>query len=271
MISNAPVAQSADGLYLPLEQYLVKASESHVINFAHAILTKKCMTRFGFAYAIPSSTSALTQDSDSANMPRRYGITDAQVAATWGYELPPTPSAQTTTANEVLSFSDAEYEVLWGHTKTSNTATISALPDGTAIPQGGCIGEANRAFAGRGSLSASNLAQQLDMQSFFQSQNDPTVVAVIGAWSRCMAGKGYSFNTPFDAMSAFAGSSTPSAAEIRQALADIACKKQTGLLTTWDSVESRIQDTLITKNQLTLDDGLKAEQELVKYAESVIS
>lgn len=271
MISNAPVVQSAAGLSLPLEQYLVKTSESHVINFAHAVLTKKCMARFGFAYAIPSATSTLEQDSDSANMSRRYGLSDAQAAATLGYEVPPAPAAQQTTVNEVLSFSDAEYEVLWGHTKAANTAAVSALPDGTTIPKGGCVGEAARAFVGHGSLDGSTLAQQLDTQSFFQSQNDPQVVAVIGAWSRCMAGKGYSFKTPFDAMAAFAGSSAPSSAEIQQALTDISCKKQTSLLTKWDSVESKIQDALIAKNQLALTNGLKAEQELVKYAESVIS
>jgi hypothetical protein len=228
------------------------------------------MARFGFTYAIPSTTSAMQYDSDATNMSRRYGISDEQIASRWGYEVPGANAVLNQT-NDAQSLSDAEYEVLYGHAKTSNTAAVPSLPNGEAIPTGGCKGEANALFLQHTPAAAADIAGQLDTQSFYESQSSGQVVAAVAAWSMCMAADGYHFKTPFDATTAYAGSTSPSPQEIKTALTDIGCKNKTHLVNTWDSVESAIQNQLIERNQLALNNELQTETQAVKYAESLIS
>lgn len=272
MVTGAPPLETADGLSLPLEQYLPKISELHVIDLASASLIKKCMARYGFGYSSPTRPPAVRDDGDPANMSRRYGISDAQTAAKWGYAQP-TEYGRSAPTDQLASMSDAEYDVLWGHTKKSNDAAVATLPDGEAIPTGGCTREANRTLTSHGSMAGDDLAQRLDTQSFAESQSDPRVQQVISLWAGCMSGDGYSFKTPFDPMKKYAltAGASPGAAEIATALADISCKKKVGLLTTCDSVESAIQREMIATNAAALSDGVLKKSALLHYAASVIS
>jgi hypothetical protein len=269
--SSAPPLETADGLSLPIEQYLVRTSASHVINLADLMLVRNCMAKYGFSYAVPTTTSVMQTDTDGANMSRRYGITDASVAAQWGYEEPPTQNSSADDVNQVTSLSDAEYIMLWGHSKASNTATVSTLANGTAVPAGGCMGVARSQLSKHDNLASSDPAEQIDDESFANSQSDPRVADVFSAWSRCMAASGYNLKTPLDAMATYAGAASPSHAEISQALTDISCKNKTKLIQTWVGVETSIQDQLIAQNQTALTQDTDAENQLIKYAESIIA
>jgi hypothetical protein len=173
--------------------------------------------------------------------------------------------------NQVTSLSDAEYDVLWGHSKQSNSAIVSTTTNGTAIPKGGCTGQAGRDFSGGEALDMQQqLVTRLDDQGFHDSESDPQVSAVERAWSQCMKRGGYSFATPFDAMASCASASAPSAAEISQAKADVACKQQTKLIAAWVAVETRIENQLIASNRQTLALGLQSKQQLLKKAVTVL-
>jgi hypothetical protein len=262
---------TADGLQLPVHAYLMTESQMSELDAAQSILVTKCMKGFGFDYVPPTATSYSGTDFDATNMSRRYGISDAAVAARYGYHLPPSPAEPTAGTNDVTSLSDAEYEVLWGHTKVSNEDLVDRTAGGTAIPEHGCVGESEQEIsAGVTADTQAQLPGQINTDSFSQSQQSPQVGAAIGAWSRCMAASGYEVATPLDAMAGFTGPLPASAAELDEAETDLACKSTTRLIQIWVSVETRIQNRLINQNQSALASILRADQALLENAAQIL-
>lgn len=142
--------ESADGLHLPIEQYLATGSETNEIQAAQQLLTIRCMSTFGFTFSYPPQTPVTGQDPDAANMSRRYGITDARAVAEYGYQPPPRPTPPVD--DLVSSISEAEYDVLFGRTEaasgdsSTNSASgiVTTTPGGARIPAGGCTEQAGR-------------------------------------------------------------------------------------------------------------------------------
>lgn len=247
--------QGADGMHLPIEQYFVTASQLYELNAADQLLVSRCMASYGFQFTYPAQPPVTGVDTDPANMARRYGVSDPQIVAQYGYHIAPAPVPPS--INMVTSISEAEYDVFWGHTKASNTSTVTTTAGGTAIPAGGCTGKARQEMTPAGIIPENGpIAEQIDDQSFATSQTDPQVVAATSKWSACMARSGYTVATPLDAMAKFTGPLPASAAEITEAKTDLACKTQTKLISIWVGVETKIQDQLIAKNQLALTQSL---------------
>lgn len=266
--SLAPDA--ADGLGLPVQPYLLTASETDELQEAQGILITRCMKGFAFDYVPAYASDNGTADFDATNMSRRYGISDAAAAAEYGYHLPAGATDTTSTTNP-LDLSDAEYDVLWGHTKASNSAAVTTSADGDSIPTGGCMGESQRE-AQRLAPSApqAQLPEQVELDSFSQSQSDSRVIAVISAWSTCMAASGYEVASPLAAMGEFTGPLPASTAEITQAETDLACKAKTHLIQTWDAVETQLENTMISANQQAFAQILQADRTALKAAAQLL-
>ena len=262
---------TADGLRLPVHAYLMTDSQMSELDAAQSVLITKCMKGFGFDYVRPAAISYSGTDLDPTNMARRYGISDAAVAARYGYHLPPSTPEPTTGTNDVTSLSDAEYEVLWGHSKVSNEDLVGRTAGGTAIPEHGCVGESEQEIAaGVTADTQAQLPGQINTDSFSQSQQSPQVEAAIAAWSRCMAASGYQVATPLGAMARFTGPLPASGAELDEAKTDLACKGTTHLIQTWVSVETRIQNRLISQNQSALASTLRADRALLEHAAQIL-
>jgi hypothetical protein len=235
------------GMALPLEAYMESYPEQSAIVRAQLKLVKGCMAKFGFDYAPPAPTTPLSND--DANMNRRYGLSDLDEAAQYGYHLPNYAEPQAIPPQP----SSAEELVLIGHSVTDRSATPApASYHGIPVPANGCIGSSS---ARLGAPLNTALPDQLDSESLSKSQAEPVVQTALHAWSGCMKSKGYTVDTPFNAASLAPSSngSSPTSQEIQVAEADVACKQQTGLIRTWFTAETAVQDHQVEQNQLALD------------------
>ncbi|MFB6848444.1 hypothetical protein ACFCXS_26850 [Streptomyces sp. NPDC056373] len=261
-----PRSGLAKGLVLPLEAYMEPYADTVAVQEAVDRLTTRCMKRYGYTYSAPARGMTPPPSSDDSNMPRRYGITDRDLAARYGYFLgdsgrtpPPAPR-----------LTPAETAVLTGRLAVAPGAKRApARIDGRRIPEDGCLGESIRRIGPRIDESP---AGSLDYESLRRSQSDPRVLAVVGAWSRCMKAKGYDVDSPLDAAKLTPDTHHGQAdqADITTALTDIDCKRRTGLVKTWYTVEYAVQRQQIEQNQLQLQQLKERIAAEVKTAMAVL-
>ncbi|MFG2732845.1 hypothetical protein [Streptomyces canus] len=241
--------------------------ERHAVSQAKWHLAQDCMARLGFTVAMPVSIPSTAYD--EADMARRYGVMDPAQARTYGYHVPgivngaPPPSQAPMSAAEQLALTGP------GVSRPGAAPSAAARQvNGKATPAGGCMGQA---MAQLHADFDTSLPGMLDMESLPRAQAEPQVQAVLKAWSSCMAGKGYSVNSPFNANSLAPSSSgpSPSAQEIQVATADVGCKAKTNLVKVWFDAEAAIQQQQIEQNNLALERLRKNITAVVKAAASV--
>jgi hypothetical protein len=264
--ATTPQSGLAKGLVLPLEAYMQPYADTVAVQQAIDRLTTQCMKRYGYAYTAPARGMTPPPSSDDSNMSRRYGITDQDLAARFGYFL----GDRDQTPPSAPKLTSAETAVLTGRLALARgSKKAPSQIDGKRIPQDGCLGEATRKIGPRIDES---LSSKLDYESLRRSQSDPRVLAVVAAWSRCMKAKGYTVDSPLNAARLTPDRNNGQAAQsdITTALADIKCKSQTDLVKIWFTVDSAIQRQQIEQNQLPLTqlkDTITAE---VKAAATVL-
>jgi hypothetical protein len=255
----------AKGMSLPMAAYMETYPQRSTIDAAIGRLVHNCMARFGFSYVPPVTGGNPASSYDDTNMARRYGISDPVQAAQFGYGLgddsytpPPAPR-----------MTDAEVAVFSGHVALRPGAALAPpLYNGIAIPKDGCQRESLNKVGG---VIDTSLPGQLDSQSLDTSQSDPQVQNALHRWSACMAAKGYTVDTPYNAdkLAPGGGSAGASSAEIAVALADISCKKSVDLVGIWFKTETQVQRQLIEKNQLALSEVRDRLSAAVKAATAV--
>lgn len=262
-----PVLTSTATVSLPIENYLLKNSEHAQMLYASKLLVKKCLARYGFDYAVdPAGQQALDPKGDGANMPRRYGIVDANFAARFGYH----PSSDLTSRPlpSTPHMSEAEENVFLGDAPRADGSTPKVKEyKGQSVPAHGCAGEAQQKL---GTGLQQRLAENINDASFHQSMANARVTAVFKAWSGCMKQHGYQFDTPLDPLKAPI-SAAPTTAEIEMATSDIACKQKTNLVGVWVAVETAMQNNLIGKNQEALTEMHRTAESTLKNSAKVIS
>ncbi|MFI1129588.1 hypothetical protein ACH4UX_08990 [Streptomyces althioticus] len=236
-----PVAPKSSSLtadlVLPVESYIFSEFEIGQLTRAMSSLARSCMEEAGFTYR-PTTT----RSPDIGVMDRRYGIANSHTAQAYGYHF---PTAENDKESGATSLSEAGRVALVG----------KPAEDGALDPDGGCIGEAKKRLAGSDAeFGPDEAARELNLESYARSQKDPRVLAGFRAWSACMAGKGYRYTSPMDAIDdpAFADDKADST-EISTARSDVDCKKKTGLVRTWFDVESEWQRTKIEENAETFE------------------
>lgn len=134
----------------------------------------------------------------------------------------------------------------------------------------GCLAVSRKELFGSHSLD-SPIARKISSQSFKESLTDPKVKAVTADWSACMKKKGHSYTAPLQALSkADLRSPKPSAEELRIAAADYSCKESTGLISTWQEVETRIQDKEIAKNLAALEKANAQTAQIMAKADKIV-
>jgi hypothetical protein len=231
-VGTVPVLLDSVNLRLPVQDYLRTDDDAARLGQARLTLARQCLQRFGLDYPAEQPSSAgygprsLTE--------RRYGITDAALARTNGYGLGARdPSLQPQPAKPDLG-PDGE---------TALTGQGPSAVRGVPVPDGGCLGEADRRLtAGEPAGADLDLGQKLQFQSFDATKRDSRVRAVNQAWSACMARQNYHYTDPLAAMAdpAFLrGAPTPE--QITVAETDIRCKAETNVIGVWFTVESAYQ------------------------------
>jgi hypothetical protein len=238
-VGPVPVILASAGLRLPVEDYLPTADQADRLSRAQVALVRACLARFGFSYdvvPVPSGAYGPASLTD-----RRYGITDARLAAQFGYGLGPRDPKLLPRPDKPDIGADGE-NVLSGQGRS--------VVDGQTVPPGGCIGEAGRALTS--SLTpAADLRRGSDLQldSFARSRVDSRVRSVFQAWSACMGRSGYAYADPLSAVGdpAFIGSVDQHQRAV--AAADIGCKVATNLVGVWFTVEAAYQSRVIATNR----------------------
>ncbi|EIV96582.1 hypothetical protein [Frankia sp. QA3] len=260
--ARPPVLLDGASLHLPLDRYLLGPRESATVAQAYRTLLAQCTRRFGLPDPRPRP---VTSDQPATLNERRYGITDAALAATAGYRvskprptsIPPTPAGSATTPDP------RTLDILTGR----HAGTV----DGRPIPDGGCSGEAKRRLnAGAPAGTDPDLAQRLSQTSYFAAGRDGRVQEVLRAWSACMRTHGLRYSSPLTAAADPRFRTGPvSATETAVAATDIACKRQTNLVGVWFSVESELQRPGLAANRNALERIRQTNQIQLKVARSL--
>ncbi|MFG2328039.1 hypothetical protein ACGFMM_00285 [Streptomyces sp. NPDC048604] len=251
----------AKGLSLPLETYMQTYQDSVTLDQASRRLQEKCMADFGIAMELPLAGATPPPNDNDANMERRYGLTDREDAARYGYGLPEALTRQV--RQKMPDLTDEQVQVLTGHSKPDRpnspgaAAAAKRAPEsyrGKKIHQGGCVGWA-KGKVKKPAQDDLNFVSELNGNSFLQSMKAPAVQQAMSAWSQCMKTKGYTAPTPFEATDIVphAEGGPASKEEIAVALAEIDCKSETRLVPIWFAEETRIQQSQIAEHQAELN------------------
>ncbi|WP_405359669.1 hypothetical protein OG535_12355 [Kitasatospora sp. NBC_00085] len=268
---TTPVAPPTAGtgiaeLHLPIEQYMLTAVQSVQFDWVRKAATGSCMKRYGLDYPVPAKPGP---DGPGAHaftlMNRRYGITDADGAARWGYHLPQAASAPAAPEQPVAlaAMPAAAQTALLGVDPARGSRVTSY--QGKALPEGGCFAELDRVLPGAvgGPQGPGNGPQgvvtDIKSASFTESRSVPEVVAATAAWVDCMKGRGFDIPDPLKAPATVTTMKDPAPgiAEIAQAVADVDCKDRTNLTGIWFASESTLQNAAIAKHAKDLA-GVKA-------------
>ncbi|MEU6920707.1 hypothetical protein [Streptomyces sp. NPDC046631] len=262
--SARPGGEVPDGdvppVRLPIDAYALSDEGIALVARAGAKLTQDCMRGFSLRYEPPE----VPQDA-AATENRRYGISDASLAARYGYHLAPHPD--TAPAGRLTA---AQSMVLSGEKENGERAHTY---NGKKIPEHGCAGQA--AYQTRARYRAEDaaaVASDIDTRSFQTSLTDEKVGAAVKDWSACMKEKGLTYGSPLESVAdrAFTGAGTASDKERAVAVADVNCKARTGLVARWMSAEAAIQRDLIQKNRAVLGKLEDAQRQELGFARQVL-
>lgn len=279
-ISPVPTMLSTVGARFPLDAYDATQEESAALQQGQGVLVSRCMKRFGFRYRLPSRPAPATAGRTNA---RIFGVVDANEAARYGYSPPegaqqPARTSQTLTASEEVALhgapdlkpddmpkSQAEAERKGGGKQRIN---------GKAVPVGGCGREAFlKLYAPEPNAVDALYVFSLKSQAESRAREDSRTRKVNKNWSGCMARKGHTVSDPMKATTELGLSqdTLSSPAAITAAKADVACKKEAGLIGVYFAVQSAYQNRLIDKNAETLDLAKKQLADRLKLAASLIA
>lgn len=181
-----------------------------------------CVELFGFQFAAPAWDKG-PAEVPNAGQPahyRLYGLLDIDHARVMGYH----------SYGENVA-SEAAYAAKPLPNDYVNVVAAKfggGVFNGRRIPDGGCLGAAQREVEGVTDLS---MPVQLSFEAWVASKSDSRVMAAFAKWSKCMVASGYQYDNPMDANNDKQWSgATASAKEIAVAVADVNCKVTTNLV-----------------------------------------
>ncbi len=264
-VSSTPPSSQVADQKLPLEAYLLSADESGQVQQAYHGLITACMQRFGRTY----KSVQPEQSGPRSLVDRRYGVTDADLAARHGYHLPGPSDGDAAgpnlTPDDILVLDGAVRDI-----DGKPTLAVGALrdPAGKPLPKDGCRGESNRTL---GNLDVTAAARELNTRSYELSKRDSRVRAAMRAWSACMSASRYNYPEPLAAVDdPRLSGDAPTPLEIAVAVADVACEERTNPAGTWFAVESAYQKRLIAEHRDALERVQKAKLAQLKTVASVL-
>ncbi|WP_202186062.1 hypothetical protein [Streptomyces nojiriensis] len=235
-------------LELPLDEYLLTTADAGVLARGRDSIMQRCLNGLGAPY-----TPKARGNTDIETNERRYGLADAELAKQHGYHVPDMDKRAEDYPSSVMP-------LVTGEVPTYN---------GVAVPQGGCIGEAQRELHEVELQDALNLPHKLNMESYAKSQKAPAVVKATEEWSNCMKESGHAYPDPLAAINDKEFSAAiPGPHEKEVALADVLCKQKVNLIGIWSDAESEYQKFAIEANKSTLAAPLAAKQKTVAAAKA---
>lgn len=254
---GVPVLTDANHRPMPLDPYLLDPQQTKTISEGYSTLVSRCMRRFRYDYAPPvegADPTGIGADAPTTRMDGYFGFQTMAHAKTWGYHpetaapeggsSPAPRTAGETTALTGTSDPDSKYGP--GGQKIN----------GRAVPDHGCVGEANRLLTGSVTGTAGNpdFVVSLKFDTLTKGQRDPRTRAVFTAWSTCMKGKGLTYADPLAALGdpRWSTAAGPTGAELRVAVADQECRHDTNVVGVWFAVDYGYQQDAVQLNRARL-------------------
>jgi hypothetical protein len=229
--TTAERAAAAD-LGLPLDSYQLTYQEQSDATRATDLMIRACMSKAGFDWYVASGPSTRPDP-----VRRRYGVIDPQVAERFGYRPPSSRRSEEVERRRSGILENPEAQKVYYGSKDGKKR--------------GCVDGAREELARGAEKSGDFLPVSLSRKSLESSGKDPAVVAVQRKWKKCMAARGYDYETPSAAVDDPAwdpDSAVVTAKERAVASADVECKYEVDMIKVWVGAESRIQRTAITEN-----------------------
>jgi hypothetical protein len=224
-LSSFPAVTSSKQISLPFDAYMLTA-EQDVLNLkANNLLIKRCAARFGVETTMPVGLNPTPNELNA----RRYGIVDGKRAQSFGYR--PEESPAEAGGKGDWNPSPTEMAVL-GMTEATGDLRDAA---GDKLPEGGCIGEADRTLGGAQPPAPADV---LDV--YKSAESDSRVQEAWKSWSSCMKDAGYDYKSPWEPNNA-KWPEQVSQKEIDTAVDDVTCRQSTNLVGTWMAVEAAYQ------------------------------
>ncbi len=233
---------------MPLDAYTLSPEAQERSDRAQAALEQACLHRFGLRWPGPDEHALLAGKRLSASrLATRFGLIDADQAERYGYHAPPWSLHNTefqramATTDRVHASGDVE-KVLHGLVRDWK---------GSAVPEGGCRGEAFRTLAPDvKQANYRDLPRRLTAQAAKEAAEDPQVIAKSRQWASCMSRAGHRYASPTAAARdpRWARSREPGGRETAVAEADVRCKKVAGYLATLLETTARRQRLLIDQH-----------------------
>lgn len=257
----------------PLSPYALSVSERMTIQYAEEVLTARCMQAAGFEYDVRPLAETIEAENkrEAVSHSRLYGITDAEVAAKYGYDL--VPEEIETEAEEPTE----AYLVALVGPDTMSTSNV-----------GGCLGSARSQLSYRMIDDQSgmtfdggpgDLAELLKYGAYTAFSASPEWSSVVDDWSDCMAAKGWKVADPIglegdvlDELShRFEDPELPVSEKEKQiALDDIACKVDTDLVRRLSEGNDAAEQQVVEERLLDLQESRQHLDEVVRLANDVV-
>jgi hypothetical protein len=259
---------------LPLDAYQLTSGQQYRIQQALDRLAADCMRAQGLEW--PPRPAQLGQDHDANE--RRYGVSDPRTVAAIGYRLPPAAGVTPTQLAERRRAIDARNAAM---TETALAAYTGEKP-GATTPQEAGRGGCRSAAEQRLGLPVSQAdgpdpVEQAIQTGWQKTAADPRAKAADAAWSTCMRAAGLDYPDPHRAAGDPAWRpggegvpASPDARELAVAKKDIDCKRETGYLTVWHTVETEQQQALIKEQEPQLQAAREVWQQSLAKAEQLL-
>ncbi|KMS74607.1 hypothetical protein ACM01_13440 [Streptomyces viridochromogenes] len=240
---------------LPLDTYSLTQAQKHDLEDAIYVLAKKCVEGFGGSWPEPADPAGAATAAS-----RRYGVADERFVDKFGYS-PPAPEGMSWT--EIGQAREKSRERTAGipeETRKVYTGEVSRS-DGKKVPQGGCRGSAYRALGMKGiSVPYSDEVDRIALSAWKESRDSEIVKRAARKWSQCMREAGYRYNTPEeviekpawnlkDSPPSWVDLTKPSAGEVRTAVDDVRCKRNSLFIESWKAVETEEQKVALEEHR----------------------
>ncbi|WP_433515258.1 hypothetical protein ACQP2T_06340 [Nonomuraea sp. CA-143628] len=258
-----PVVTSRTPMAMPLDPVMTSLSDIALLDKAGELKATDCMHSLGFTDWTPTTLGALTEDKDMD--PLGY-LPPADVAQS-GYPSTFIDRSSDTNASQAVSpSSDALRAYLGGEDQTAA---------GTAVPAGGCAAVGDTQLKGSATVLPVD-PRMLAGEAMSSAMRDSRMQAVFASWSACMAGRGFQYDTPFDAQNDSrwgerTATTVAGTEEKSVAAADAACEQAINLVGHYKAVETAYQKQLLDAHRSELTTALSIFNTWVSNAKSIIA
>ncbi|MFI8951481.1 hypothetical protein ACIGO6_33875 [Streptomyces sp. NPDC053750] len=227
-------ATSPAELALPFDTYKWTPRETWLQDRARRLLAERCLADRGIGLKLPDPGD---EPPDVHTNDRRYGVTNVQAAARYGYHLP--------------SMWDEE----GGRTRTTGWTRKPSAQEEAALygeaDRPGCYQYADSVLARDVPAADTRWFAGQSAETLERTETDPAVVRARTRWKTCMDEAGHDYAHPREAIGDARwdlDAPTITEREIETAQADIRCMRLSGLLSTWHRAEVTLQRRIIAEH-----------------------